>query len=101
MCVVVLSFWDGGCSSLTGGAKISRQVKFAVVNFAVGNFAEPPGFCVVPPARVPSVHRWCARNSRRTPEFRVGNFAVNLKREISHAKLKCHEIPLPPVPHKE
>ena len=29
------------------------------------------------------------------PEFRVGNFAVNLKREISHAKLKCHESPPP------
>ena len=28
---------------------ISRQVEFTVVNFAVGNFAEPPGFCVVPP----------------------------------------------------
>ena len=27
------------------------------------------------------------------PEFRAGNFAVNLKREISHVKLKCHEIP--------
>ena len=26
-------------------------------------------------------------------ECRVGNFAVNLNREISHAKLKCHEIP--------
>ena len=31
------------------------------------------------------------------PEFRVGNFAVNLKREISHVKLKCHEIFHPPV----
>ena len=28
-------------------------------------------------------------------EFRVGNFAVDLNREISHAKLKCHEIPPP------
>ena len=31
------------------------------------------------------------------PEFRVGNFAVDLKREISHAKLKCHENFAPPV----
>ena len=30
------------------------------------------------------------------PEFRVGTFAVNLKREIFHAKLKCHKITLPP-----
>ena len=53
---------------------ISRQVKFAVVNFAVVNFAvrnfvEPPGFCVVPLARVHRVYRWCARNSRRTRSF--------------------------------
>ena len=41
--------------------------QFAVVTFAVGNFAEPSGFCVVPPARVHNVYRWCARNSRRTP----------------------------------
>ena len=33
----------------TGGGGVSRQVKLAVVNFAVGNFAEPPGLCVVPP----------------------------------------------------
>ena len=31
------------------------------------------------------------------PEFRLGNFAVNLKREISHATLKCHQIPPPPL----
>ena len=41
----------GGLSRLrafaTGGeGGISCQVKFAVVNFAVGNFAEPRGFCV-------------------------------------------------------
>ena len=26
------------------------------------------------------------------PEFRVGNFAINLKRQISHTNLKCHAI---------
>ena len=26
------------------------------------------------------------------PEFRAGNFTVNLKHEISHAKLKCHVL---------
>ena len=31
------------------------------------------------------------------PELRVGNFRVNLRREISHAKLKCHKPP-PPRP---
>ena len=33
----------------TGGVKISRQVKFAVVNSVVGNFAEPPGRVYHPP----------------------------------------------------
>ena len=32
---------------IQGGGGISCQVKFAVVNFAVENFAEPRGFCVV------------------------------------------------------
>ena len=31
------------------------------------------------------------------PEFRVGSFVVNLKRSISHANLKRHEIPPPTV----
>ena len=31
----------------------------------------------------------------KDPEFGVGNFAVHLKREISHAKFKCHETPPP------
>ena len=47
---------------------ISCQVKFAVVKFAAGNFAEAPGFCVV-------------------------NFTANLKHEISHTKLTPPEIP--------
>ena len=33
------------------------------------NFREPPGLCVVPPARVHNVYRWCARNSRGTLNF--------------------------------
>ena len=40
------------------------------------------------PQCVPLVCKKFAENT----EFRVGNFAVNLKREISHAELKCHEI---------
>ena len=38
----------------------------------------------------------CEKFAENT-EFRVGNFAVNVKREISRAKLKCHEIPPPPM----
>ena len=43
------------------------------------------------PQCVPLVCEKFAEN----PEFRVGNFAVHLKRSLSHAKLKRHEIPPP------
>ena len=33
--------------TIQGGGGIRWQVKFAVVNFAVGNFAKTPGFRVV------------------------------------------------------
>ena len=49
----------------------------------------------------PNVYRTCVplvcEKFVENPESRVGNFAVNLKREISHAKLKCHQIPPPPT----
>ena len=41
-------YWSPLDQQIKGGG-ISRQVKFAVVNFAVRNFAEPHGFGVVPP----------------------------------------------------
>ena len=65
------------CVQRREGGGISRQVKFAVVNFAVGHFAGPRRFCVVPPPRVPSVYCECARNSRRTL-----NFACEISRSI-------------------
>ena len=34
-------------AALQGGGGILRQIKFVVVNFAVGNFAKTPGFRVV------------------------------------------------------
>ena len=43
------------------------------------------------PQCVPLVWEIFAEN----PEFRVENFGVNLKRESSHANLKCHEPPPP------
>ena len=44
-----------GCGIIIqGGVGVSRQVKFAVVNFAVGNFTEPPGLSL--PTRVHSVY---------------------------------------------
>ena len=81
----------------TGGVRILRQVKFAVVNFAVGNFAEPPGLSGSCPHQSPQCVLLVCEKLAENPEFRMGNFAVNLKREISHAKLKCHENPPPPL----
>ena len=54
--------------------------------------------CISPrqsPQCVPLVCEKFAEN----PEFRMGNFAANLKREICHRKLKCHEpTPLCDIP---
>ena len=36
----------GKCNTARGGGGGLCQVKFAVVNFATGNLAEAPGFCV-------------------------------------------------------
>ena len=76
-----------------GGGRILHQVKFAVVDFAVG---APWVEWIPPPAESQCVPLVCEKFAEN-PEFRVGNFAVNLKREISHAKLKCHETPAPPM----
>ena len=52
----------------------------------MGNFAAPPR---QRPQCVPLVCEKFAEN----PEFRGGNFAANLKREISDTKSKCHDNP--------
>ena len=71
------------------------------MNFAVGNFAGPPGLSVSPPARVHSVYRWCARHSRRTR-----NFAVNFPRKIKAPRTPppaavLREMLRPPPPGPE
>ena len=77
-----------------GEGGISCQVKLAAVNFAVGNFAEPPGFCVVTPARLHNVYYWCGRNLRRTPKF-----AWEISRSISNAKFPMrNQIATKPSP---
>ena len=83
--------WGQAVDNVQWGGGIFRQVKFAVINFEVGNFAEPPGFDVGNLLYVLLVCEFT-----ENPEFRMGNFTVNLKRGISHAKLKCHEPPPPP-----
>ena len=81
---------EAGTSS-TKGAGGSRQVKFAVVNFAEGHFAEPPGFCVVPPTRAHSVCEKFAED----PEFGVGTFAVNFETQNSPREIKAPRNPPP------
>ena len=89
-----------------GGGGGACQVKFAVVNFAAGNFAEAPGCCVVNFAETPRNVVVCrALQTRRSsatcanfaedPRFGVGNLAANLKRGISPTKLTA---PGPPPP---
>ena len=73
--------FDLSCLTTSGGGGgISRQIKFVVVNFA-----EPPGFCVVPPRQSPQWVLLVCEKFAENPGFRVGvNFMVNLKRKISH-----------------
>ena len=78
----------------TGGGGISRQVKFAVANFAVGNFTGPHGLSVVPPRQSPQCGLLVCEKFAENPEFRVGNFAVNVKREIEMPR-----NPPPPPPY--
>ena len=40
-------------------------------------------------------------NFAEDPRFRVGNFAANLKRKISHTKLTAPQIPSPPVSQRK
>ena len=84
--------WQGDYG---GGGRILRQVTFAVVNFAVGNFAEPCGLSGSCPRQSPQCVLLVYEKFAENPECRARNFAVNLKREISQAKLKCHETPPP------
>ena len=76
------------------GGGIYRQVKFAVVNFA-WEISRAPWILCGTPRQSPQCVLLVCEKFAENPEFRVGNFAVNLKREISHAKLKCPEIPPP------
>ena len=63
--------------------------------FRLRNFAEPHVLIGSRPCQSPQCALLVCEQFAENPEFHVGNFAVNLKREISHAKLKCHEIPPP------
>ena len=63
-----------------------------------GKFRGAPRVECITPRQSPQCVPLVCKKFAEIPEFRVGNFVVNLKHEISHAKLKCHETPPPPCP---
>ena len=94
------------------GWGFSCQIKFAVVNFAAGNFTEAPGFWVVKFADSPRnvvicralQPRWSLATGANFAEeagFCMENFAAHLKRELSHTNLTAPETPAPPLPKKK
>ena len=73
---------------LQGGGGISHQVTFAAVKFR----GAPWMLCITPRQSPQCVLPVCEKFAEN-PEPRVGNFAVDLNREISHVKFKCHKPP--------
>ena len=64
--------------------------------FRCGKFRGAPWMLCITTRQSPQCGPLVCEKFAENPEFRMGNFAVKLKREISHAKLKYHEPP-PPV----
>ena len=83
------------------GGGVSRKGKLAVVNFAVGNFAEPPGFCVSsPPPPAPPESRVCTagmREIRREPGISRGKFRGQFETQNVPSESKVPRTP-PPRP---
>ena len=75
-----------------GGGFVRSQIRGG--KFRCGKSRGAPWIeCITPPPPRPESTVCIAECEKfaENPEQRVGNFAVNLKCEISHAKLKCHE----------
>ena len=66
---------------------------FAPSQIRGGIFRGPPWTLCGTPRQSPQCVLPVREKLAENPEFRVGNVAVNLKREIPHAKLKCHDPP--------
>ena len=76
-----------------GGNFAPRQTRGG--KFCCGKFRGAPWVEYITPRQSPHCALLVCEQFAENPEFRVGNFAVNLKRDISHAKLKRHEPPPP------
>ena len=85
-----------------GGGGGSAPSQICAGKFRCGKCRGAPWTLGGAPRQSPSCVLLVCEKFAENPEIRVGNFAVNLKREPSHANLKCHESqpPPPPPPHR-
>ena len=74
---------------------MSCQVKFAVVNFAVGNFAEPLDFVWYPPPESP-VRTASVGEIRREPGISCGKFRGQFETRNFTREIKVPQPPPPP-----
>ena len=68
-----------------GGIFASSQIRGG--KFRCGKFCGAPWILCITPRQSPQCVLLVCEKFVENPEFRVGNFAVNLQHEISHAKL--------------
>ena len=83
-----------GAIDLQGGGGFAPNQTYGG-KFRCGKLRAAPWVECITPRQSPQCVLLVCEKFAENPEFRVGNFA-NLKREISNAKLKCHENPPPP-----
>ena len=82
----------------TGGGEGFAPSQIHGGKFRCGKFRGAPWILCGTPRQSPECVLLVCKKFAENPEFCVGNFAVNLKREISYAKLKCHNPPLCDIP---
>ena len=85
----------GALRCVQGGGG-SRRVRFAVVNFAVGNFAEPLDFVWYPPPES-TMCTASVREIRGEPGISRGKFRVQFETRNFPREIKVPRTPPPPV----
>ena len=82
-----------------GGGGMLRQPKFAVVNFAMGNFAEPPGLSGSCPRQSPQCVLVCTASVREIhgqPGISRGKFRGQFETQNFPCEIKVPRNPPPP-----
>ena len=74
-----------------GGGFTPSQIRGG--KFRRGKFWGAPWVDCITRCQSPQCVLLVCEKFAENPDFHVGNFAVHLTREISHAKLNCHEPP--------